>query len=211
MNWLLMDSCGGTAVLALCCDEAVVARVDVVGREFSAEWTEALRGLLREAGWKLAEVEMVGVVRGPGSFTGMRVGLAAAKGLCEATGAKMIAVSRLEMLAALAGTDAVAVLDAGRGEFYVREGSADSLMCREELAGVATGREVVAAEENVGVALTGVRVTLVELDAKAAIPQVMKRWREGAGDDVASVDANYVRGEHAIYAKRTEVAGGRSR
>ena len=47
----------------------------------------------------LRELAAVVVVHGPGSFTGVRVGLSAAKGLCEAGGVPLIAVSRLALLA----------------------------------------------------------------------------------------------------------------
>jgi tRNA threonylcarbamoyladenosine biosynthesis protein TsaB len=49
------------------------------------------------------ELAAVVVVHGPGSFTGVRVGLSAAKGLSEAGGVPLVAVSRLALLAALSG------------------------------------------------------------------------------------------------------------
>ena len=69
-------------------------------------------------------MKAIGVVVGPGSFTGVRVGLSAVKGLCDAGGVGMVAMSRLELVAravpAVDGLIAVALLDAGRGEFYGR-------------------------------------------------------------------------------------------
>ena len=56
---------------------------------------------------------------GPGSFTGVRVGLAAAKGLAEATGKRMVAVSNLRALASFGSAPLRAVvIDARRGEVY---------------------------------------------------------------------------------------------
>ena len=89
--WLLIDSCGQSATLALGRGENVLGVAASPARGFSAEWPGALRGLLMESGVAIGRLQAVGVVNGPGSFTGMRVGLAAAKGLCEATGAKLIA------------------------------------------------------------------------------------------------------------------------
>jgi tRNA threonylcarbamoyladenosine biosynthesis protein TsaB len=178
------------------------------GREFSAEWPAALRRLLAETEWAVDTLQVVGVVHGPGSFTGVRVGLAAAKGLCEAVGAKLIAVSRLEVLASFAIEGTLAVLDAGRDEFYVRDGAEERLSTREELMADARGGDVVTVDARVVAALgmdTGVMV--VEPGAVAALPLVLDRMRGGLFDDVAAIDANYVRGERDIYARKAEAGG----
>jgi tRNA threonylcarbamoyladenosine biosynthesis protein TsaB len=72
-------------------------------------------------------------VNGPGSFTGVRVGLAAVKGLAEATQIPVVAVSRLEVLAAKAGVPSAA-LDAHRHEVFLRLDTGDK-PGRELLAG----------------------------------------------------------------------------
>jgi tRNA threonylcarbamoyladenosine biosynthesis protein TsaB len=75
-------------------------------------------------GWRLRDVELVGVVRGPGSFTGLRVGLSTAKAIAWSCGARLGAVCGFEVIArrtaALAGTiEPVAIaFDAGRGEVF---------------------------------------------------------------------------------------------
>ncbi len=72
-------------------------------------------------------------VNGPGSFTGVRVGLSAVKGLAEAAGIPVVAVSRLEMLAWKAGTEAAA-LDAHRHEVFLRLGAGREMLAgRDEL------------------------------------------------------------------------------
>jgi tRNA threonylcarbamoyladenosine biosynthesis protein TsaB len=97
----------------------------VFRREFEARarlsrnlWP-ALNALEAEA-WPLREAELVVVAGGPGSFTGLRVGLAAAKGLAFVTGVPVVAVSSLAAIAAQAGTcgNVVAVLDARGGLYY---------------------------------------------------------------------------------------------
>ncbi len=84
------------------------------------------------------------VVNGPGSFTGIRVGLSTAKGLAEAAGIPLIAVSRLALLANASGLPHVlAAVDAGRGEYYVGEyrngeNLGEVLLSAEETVAMAT-------------------------------------------------------------------------
>ena len=84
-----------------------------------------LLGLVRRAldavGADYGDVRRIGVGVGPGTFTGLRIGVATARALAQATGAEVAAVSTLEALAAAAATDraVLAVLDARRGEAYV--------------------------------------------------------------------------------------------
>jgi tRNA threonylcarbamoyladenosine biosynthesis protein TsaB len=68
-----------------------------------------------------ADVRRIGVGVGPGTFTGLRIGVATARALAQATGAQLAAVSTLEALSVAARTEraVLAVLDARRGEAYV--------------------------------------------------------------------------------------------
>ena len=69
--------------------------------------------LLKEKGWALADLDGIGVVAGPGSFTGVRVGLAAAKGLCEAANLPL-AVPSATKASATKTTKPVAKKSAGK-------------------------------------------------------------------------------------------------
>jgi len=204
-KWLIVDSCGTSATLAVGHGQTIVATETILGRAFSAEWPAALRELLSVAGWAITELQLVGVVHGPGSFTGVRVGLAAAKGLCEAVGTKLIAVSRLAVLASHGVTGGLAVLNAGRDEFYVRDAGMEFLTGRDELLAVSQGRTVVTSDDRVARACTD--AVVVQLEATSALPVMSKRWSEGRFDDVAAIDANYVRSERDIYARKTSVGG----
>src|ERR1700733_13895372 len=75
--------------------------------------------LLEKNGTTVHQMECFAAASGPGSFTGVRVGLAAVKGLAEATGKRVVAVSNLRVLA-LFGSEALraTVIDARRGEVY---------------------------------------------------------------------------------------------
>lgn len=80
---------------------------------------EHLDRLLHRHNRRVDEMACFAAASGPGSFTGVRVGLACVKGLAEATGRKVVAVSNLEAIACFgsAGQRAI-VLDARRGEIY---------------------------------------------------------------------------------------------
>jgi tRNA threonylcarbamoyladenosine biosynthesis protein TsaB len=73
---------------------------------------------LAEAGWSARDVEAVACGAGPGSFTGLRIGLATAKGLCFAYRRPLVLVSSLAALAARGRGPTLAVLDAHKGELY---------------------------------------------------------------------------------------------
>ena len=84
----------------------------------------AIRALLDRQGLRPGDVEAIAVVIGPGSYTGLRIGLTAAKTLAFATGAVLVSLDSLEVIASNAPADAprVAVAaDAQRGDVYVAE------------------------------------------------------------------------------------------
>jgi tRNA threonylcarbamoyladenosine biosynthesis protein TsaB len=134
-----------TPSLFLCLDTSTpTARVAVIDADaqvrFSAEVTADRHAghlmplcaqALEAAGVAPANLAGIACGGGPGSFTGLRIGLAAAKGLALPTGVPLYVVSSLEalaldILAAHDGTTAVPCLDAGKGEVYVAAYAADA-------------------------------------------------------------------------------------
>jgi tRNA threonylcarbamoyl adenosine modification protein YeaZ len=99
---------------------AAFARNLSADRRASEELLPAIRGLFEMAAVRLEDCQRIAVCSGPGSFTGLRVGLATAWGLSRASGVAAEAVPTLEALADAArgcGAERVAAaLDAGRGE-----------------------------------------------------------------------------------------------
>jgi tRNA threonylcarbamoyladenosine biosynthesis protein TsaB len=82
----------------------------------------ALQQLLVKTGWPANSIELVVVAAGPGSFTGLRIGVTTAKTLAYATGAQVLGVNTLRVLAQQAEplTGSLwTVMDAQRGEFFV--------------------------------------------------------------------------------------------
>jgi tRNA threonylcarbamoyladenosine biosynthesis protein TsaB len=201
---LLIDTCGETAGIALTCGDEVLASEDLARGSASAEIIDAIRRLLlTQPGWQLRNLDAIGVVHGPGSFTGIRTGLAAAKGLCEAAGLPLAAVSRLEVLADAAGlAEGYAVLDAGRSEVYVREISTgrEWLSTISDLQLQHRGEPIALAESRLVDQLQGCETVLRLLHASNSRGPVLRKLRNG-GSDVAFTDANYVRQEDDIYRK----------
>lgn len=79
--------------------------------------------LLAEAGWQLSDLDLLAAVTGPGSFTGLRIGIATIKGLAQVLDTPVVAVSSLEMLAMnlpLCPVPICAFQDARKGEVYSR-------------------------------------------------------------------------------------------
>jgi tRNA threonylcarbamoyladenosine biosynthesis protein TsaB len=153
----------------------------------------------------MAQLDAVGVVSGPGSFTGMRTGLAAAKGFCESAGLRLVGVSRLEVLADAAGArSGLVALDAGRGELYVRDvASGREWLCAD--AEVSVAGSVVVAEERVAERLAARKSVFRPLRVGDALGLVLQGLAHSA-EDAALVEANYVRVERDIYRKVGDAA-----
>lgn len=211
MRFLLIDTCGSEGSVALAdttLADAVIAVEVLPGRTASERLVPAVRRVMEACGWRLGDLTAVVVVHGPGSFTGVRVGLSAAKGLSEAGGVPLIAVSQLALLAACAEGEVVhAVLDAGRGEFYLGEYAGheclrEALLTGEEVL-AAAGAMVVVCEAKVAEALGELKPRVVaEPRAEDALPFAVERAAAGRFDDAALLDANYLRRTDAeIFAK----------
>jgi tRNA threonylcarbamoyladenosine biosynthesis protein TsaB len=99
-------------------------RHEIIGDESRTHGERLPRDLMRaleEAGLTLDAIDLLTVITGPGSFTGLRVGIAAVQGLAMATGRKVVPVSAFEALA-VAGGDGTSLvgawIDAQRGEVF---------------------------------------------------------------------------------------------
>ena len=91
-------------------------------RRHASDLVPGIDSLLRELGRRPADLALVVVGLGPGSFTGLRVGIATALGLARATGAALVGVPSLEALAyaeLAPGEEATVLLDARAGELYL--------------------------------------------------------------------------------------------
>jgi tRNA threonylcarbamoyladenosine biosynthesis protein TsaB len=197
MRLLLIDTCGAEGSVTLAENTAIVMTELLPGRSASERLVPVVRSMMAAQGWRLGELAAIVVVHGPGSFTGVRVGLSAAKGLSEAAGVPLVAVSRL---AVLVGEESCAVLDAGRGEFYYGEYRGglcvrEALLTQDELMTAVGAEMVVVCEAKVAEALAGLVAVRVVAEPRAgdALTIATARVATGAFDDAATLDANYLR------------------
>lgn len=122
MNLLMIDSSSIVATAAVVSEEKLVAEIIVNHQKKHAEkLMPAIDHLLDDAGLTIAEMDAFGIVVGPGSFTGLRIGLATIKGFAQALNKPVVGVSTLEALAYnLACSNGVVcpILDAQRNQTY---------------------------------------------------------------------------------------------
>ena len=192
----------------------LIEMAPVAGGTFSAQLIPEISALLARHQVGREELDGFGAASGPGSFTALRVGLAAIKALAEVLKKPVAAVSVLEALAVAAGVSGkvIAALDAGRAEAYVGEYDfgdgyttkvQESLVGQEELPALVAGHgkaTVVTPDEAIAKLLDARRVARPQSDAIArlALRKIM------AGDTVApeELDANYIRRSDAeLFAK----------
>lgn len=97
---LNIDTSMGTAGVCLSREGNVLALAESQDQKNHSSWLHpAIRRLLSETGYGPADLQAVAVTAGPGSYTGLRVGMAAAKGFCYALGIPLIAENTLNMMA----------------------------------------------------------------------------------------------------------------
>lgn len=120
--------------VALSCDGKLVALREELTEEYShsEKLTIFIQKVIEQAGIKLSELHAVSVASGPGSYTGLRIGVSTAKGLCFALDIPLLAVDALISLASIAkskhtGKNLCSVIDARRMEVFNAVYSSDLL------------------------------------------------------------------------------------
>lgn len=231
-HMLLVDTCGVAGSLALARVGGVpevIGQEVLPGRSTSERLLPAVRSLLAGAQVAPGALGAIVVVHGPGSFTGVRIGLSAVKGLAMALDIPVIAISRLAVLAGRVTAEGaiLALLDAGRGEMYAGEYRGalcvrEALRTRDDVLMLAHGqpaRALVACEPSVAESLASVAESLAsvevamvpELSAADALDIAVARLSGGLFDDLATLDANYVRRTDAEIFAKPKVAQGPAR
>ena len=220
MLLLAADTSGkhGTIALAQCgpgegCN--VIEVVPLEGGTFSAQLVPQIAALLAKHGFSKTDIGGFAVVSGPGSFTGVRVGLAAIKALAEVLQKPIAAVSLLEAIAVSGGSPGrvTAVMDAGRGEVYAGEYEVhgedarlrqERLLTRAELLETVLGSTVVTADHSLAEAVQGTGLPVAEIELPRSDVIARLGWRKiQAGKTVSpeGLEANYIRSSSEIFSK----------
>jgi tRNA threonylcarbamoyladenosine biosynthesis protein TsaB len=222
MLLLAADTSGKHGSIALARGDArsfeVMEVVPLAGGTFSAQLVPQIVDLLSRHVFSKYNLEAFVVASGPGSFTGLRVGLAAIKGLAEVLHKPIAAVSLLQVLAASAQAEGaiVAALDAGRGEVYAGEyevagGNArlerESLLNEEEFVALARGKlAIVVTPDKLALEWArkhGLQALAIEHPRSDALARIgLKKLLAGETVTPAELEANYIRRSDAeIFAK----------
>lgn len=187
MLLLALDSAPSVSSAALCDDAGGILgyRRGDEGPDQADRLIELIDGVLRDAGLDYGGIDVIAVNCGPGSFTGIRAGVAAARGLALATGRPVVAVNSLEVVAAVLGPQSagtiVAALDARRGQVYLQ-------MFDHEL--VALGEPRAAVPESVRLAGLQAPIRLAGSGAplvRAALPDEVAVLQESVPTDALGV------------------------
>jgi tRNA threonylcarbamoyladenosine biosynthesis protein TsaB len=200
MLTLALDTAATIGSIALADERGVIAeaRLEAPGG-FGQVLFREIEALLARAKVRLDDIELYAAASGPGSFTGVRIGLAAVKGLAEVAGKPAVGISNLEALAQFGSAGLRApIIDARRGEVFAAlfdgEGAEvipASVLRFSEFVALIGDRSVeyIAADFDPGVAVTPAPVELAGMIARLAIARCVA----GALCDLATMEANYVR------------------
>lgn len=210
----------GSVALARCSQDLceIMEIVELTGGAFSAQLVPRIAALLGSRALQAKNIDAFAVASGPGSFTGLRVGLAAVKGLAEVLRVPIAAVSVLEALAStghLAGS-VLAALDAGRNEIFAGdyniEGSpaltSEQLLADSKFIERAEKTPIITSDTRVAELARTVQSRVVVVDRPRADTIVRLAWiKIVAGETVLPeiLDANYLRRSDAeIFSSKAQ-------
>ena len=121
MILLALETSGPGASVTVLDDETAIGRADIGPRETAKMLVPAIASVLDNVGLSTINLDVIAVTAGPGSFTGLRLGVTTAKTLAYATAARLIGVNSLDVIAAQS-TDTNApiecIMDAHRGQLF---------------------------------------------------------------------------------------------
>jgi tRNA threonylcarbamoyladenosine biosynthesis protein TsaB len=188
-------------------DVDVIEIAPLSGGTFSAQLVPQIAELLSRNGFVRNDIGAFAVAAGPGSFTGLRIGLAAVKALAEVLSKPIAAVSLLEVSVFASGAEGkiIAALDAGRNDVYVGEYeipvvaghvAREHLLSRNEFFAQAKGWTVVTPDLVLADAAGSAGLSVSKLPPISAAEVARLGWRKiQSGETVTpeQLEANYIR------------------
>ena len=209
----------GSIALGDCSPEdgcRILEVVPLAGGTFSAQLIPEIAELLQKHRYQKSDIDGFAAVSGPGSFTGLRVGLAAIKGLAEILQKPIAAVSLLEAVAVSANAhgNVLSALDAGRNEIYAGTYEigedinqiGEHLYTAEEFSAAANEHVVITPDQSVVdlARKTNLKYRQIERPRSDAIISLgWKKILHGVTVSPDNLDANYIRRSDAeILSKR---------
>src|SRR5579872_53729 len=189
--------------------------VPLEGGTFSAQLVPQISDTLNRHGLSKRDIDGFAVVSGPGSFTGLRVGLAAIKALAEVLQKPIAAVSLLEVVARVAELrgDVTAALDASRGEVYAADFQISGrqanirhqqLLTLAEFISGNSDRQIITPDDKIAdfIREKGLRVTQVDRPRADTIARLgFEKIQAGEVIAPEALDANYIRRSDAELKK----------
>lgn len=214
---LIVETSGRLCSVAITHRTGFLSRVLKEPLQHASHLAPLVREAMQEASLSFTALQAVAVSIGPGSYTGLRIGLSFAKGLCQATGARLMALPTFEILRLslfqahpeAAGKSVVLCLPSKKDHLYITAFDAEGhyILPPENYAREAWSRLAEALLQNCVVAGSGAgtfadalgldseRVfETVEPVAEAAVPLVLKAWRDERFDSLHDTAPLYLSG-----------------
>jgi tRNA threonylcarbamoyladenosine biosynthesis protein TsaB len=197
-------------------DVELIETVPLAGGTFSAQLVPQIAELLTAQGFDKRDIGAFAVASGPGSFTGLRIGLAVVKALAEILGKPIAAVSLLEVCFFTSGAQGkvMAALDAGRSDVYVGEYEIpakagqfprERILTRSEFLVQAKGWMVVTPDAALAEAAAATGLSVSTLPPISAIAVARLGWRKIQSRETVTpeqLEANYIRRTDAEVLER---------
>ncbi|WP_051669479.1 tRNA (adenosine(37)-N6)-threonylcarbamoyltransferase complex dimerization subunit type 1 TsaB [Bryobacter aggregatus] len=186
---LAIDTTHDDGSIALVHNGAVLEEVALHAEDgFSSFLFTAVQQLLDRHQLSLEDIDAFAAAAGPGTFTGIRIGLTAAKGFGEAMAKPVFGISNLEAVASYGPPDAIPFYDARRGDVYALLGGQEVVIPYAQLPrdqAYVTFDPAQYPETPASSAPRALAATIAQL--------AERQYQQGARPDAASLDANYVR------------------
>jgi tRNA threonylcarbamoyladenosine biosynthesis protein TsaB len=199
-------------------DFEVIEIAPLVGGTFSAQLIPQIVELLSRNGFTKSDIGALAAASGPGSFTGLRIGLAAVKALAEVLDRPIAAVSLLEVCVFASGAQGkiMAALDAGRSDVYVGEYNIpavsgqvprEHILSRSEFLAQAKGWTVVTPDSVLSEAAGAAGLSVSTLPPISAAAVARLGWRKIQSRETVTpeqLEANYIRRTDAEMLEKSE-------